>query len=338
MKNNIFSSYTNTVREIFSETDKIIADYIIDDNIESVWDSHDNWDGGIDFYHIIIRIPVKAFKQLENKSLLVDYEKTLQDCYNAAIRGENSSIQLNSVVFQPTSEDVYTIGDNTDYSMWTNGYFRLFISHLTDDKMAATNLKICIKPYGVDCFVAHEDIRISREWQTEIENALFTMDALCAIVTPKFCNSDWCDQEVGIALGQRKAVLPISKDKMPYGFFGKYQALKSIGKNANEIARCIWLTITENTKTKQIYFDKFLSLIINSTTTDEALERLKILKECPNTNKNVVIALRERYQETSVMKEKEVIDNMNQFFEQYGVESIKVSAPTPVLDNNDLPF
>lgn len=43
------------------------------------------------------------------------------------------------------------------------------------------------------------------------------MDALCAIVAPDFKNSNWCDQEVGIALGQRKLVIPISKDgEMPY--------------------------------------------------------------------------------------------------------------------------
>ena len=77
MAENIFSSYTNTVREIFTETDKSIAEYLIDGNIETVWDSHDNWNGGIDYYHIIVRIPVKTFKQLEKKNLLVDYEKTL---------------------------------------------------------------------------------------------------------------------------------------------------------------------------------------------------------------------------------------------------------------------
>ena len=195
---NIFSSYTNTVREIFAETDKSIAEYLIEDNIESIWDSHDNWDGGIDYYHIIVRISVKTFKQLEKKNLLADYEKALQDSYDIAMRGENSAIQLTGVFFKPVSEGIDSIGNNTDTSMWVNGYFRLFISHLTKDKIAARNLKICIKAYGIDCFVAHEDIRISREWEIEIENALFSMDALCAIVTSDFRKSEWCDQEVGM--------------------------------------------------------------------------------------------------------------------------------------------
>lgn len=338
MAENIFSSYTNTVREIFTETDKSIAEYLIDGNIETVWDSHDNWNGGIDYYHIIVRIPVKTFKQLEKKNLLVDYEKTLQDSYNIAMRGENSAIQLTGVYFQPASEGIDSFGNNTDTSMWDNGYFRLFISHLTKYKIAARNLKICMKEYGIDCFVAHEDIRISREWEIEIENALFSMDALCAIVTPDFRNSDWCEQEVGIALGQKKAVLPISKEMMPYGFFGKYQALKSTGKNANEIAKALWLVITENVKTRQIYFDKFLALIVNSATKEDALERLKILKECPNTSQGVAIALREKYQETSVMTEKEVVANLNDFFVQYNIEKIKISISATIQNNDDLPF
>lgn len=114
MAENIFSSYTNTVREIFTETDKGIAEYLIDGNIETVWDSHDNWNGGIDYYHIIVRIPVKTFKQLEKKNLLADYEKTLQDSYNIAMRGENSAIQLTGVYFQPVSEGIDSIGNNTD--------------------------------------------------------------------------------------------------------------------------------------------------------------------------------------------------------------------------------
>ena len=338
MAENIFSSYTNTVREIFTETDNGIAEYLINGNSETVWDSHDNWNGGIDYYRIIVRIPVKAFKLLEKKNLLADYEKTLQDSYNIAMRGENSAIQLTGVYFQPVSEGIDSIGNNTDTSMWANGYFRLFISHLTKYKIAARNLKICMKEYGIDCFVAHEDIQVLKEWEIEIENALFSMDALCAIVTPDFRNSDWCEQEVGIALGQKKAVLPISKEMMPYGFFGKYQALKSTGKNANEIAKALWLVITENVKTRQIYFDKFLALIVNSATKEDALERLKILKECPNTNQGVAIALREKYQETSVMTEKEVVANLNDFFAQYNIEKIKISISAPVQDNDDLPF
>ena len=108
---------------------------------------------------------------MEKKNLLADYEKALQDSYNIAMRGENSEIQLTGIYFQPVSEGIDSIGNNTDTSMWANGYFRLFISHLTKYKIAARNLKICMKEYGIDWFVAHEDIRISREWEIRSKRA-----------------------------------------------------------------------------------------------------------------------------------------------------------------------
>lgn len=80
----------------------------------------------------------------------------------------------------------------------------------------------------------------------EIEKALFTMDALCAIVVPDFIKSQWCDQEIGIALGQRKQVFAINKGAVPYGFFGRYQALKS-KKNASQMALEVWKAICKMT-------------------------------------------------------------------------------------------
>ena len=52
MEGNVFSTYTNTVREIFADTDESIAKFIFDGNIYSVGEPHDDWNGGVDFYHI----------------------------------------------------------------------------------------------------------------------------------------------------------------------------------------------------------------------------------------------------------------------------------------------
>lgn len=125
---------------------------------------------------------------------------------------------------------------------------------------------------------------------------------------------------------------------MPYGFFGKYQALNSKNKSANDIAFALWTVITENGMTAPIYFDKFLSLIVNSATTKEALDRLKTLRNCQKIDRNVAMSLRKKYQETSVMNEKEVVDCLNGFFEEHGVDKIKISSAAPVLNEETLPF
>lgn len=50
-----------------------------------------------------------------------------------------------------------------------------------------------------------------KEWQDEIEKALFAMDALAVILTPKFNGSKWTDQEVGVAVGRAVLIIPIGK-------------------------------------------------------------------------------------------------------------------------------
>jgi hypothetical protein len=50
--------------------------------------------------------------------------------------------------------------------------FRIFISHISKDKLKATRLKTCLETYGISGFVAHEDIHPTLEWQSEIERSL----------------------------------------------------------------------------------------------------------------------------------------------------------------------
>jgi hypothetical protein len=57
---------------------------------------------------------------------------------------------------------------------WKLGRFRLFMSHVQADKLLVSNVKNHLSRYGIDCFVAHEDIEPTKEWITEIENALDT--------------------------------------------------------------------------------------------------------------------------------------------------------------------
>ena len=79
--------------------------------------------------------------------------------------------------------------------------------------------------FGISCFVAHSDIEPTRTWQKEIEKALFSMDVLIALMTEDFSDSNWTDQEIGVAIGRNVLILPIRMGADPYGFIGKYQAI-----------------------------------------------------------------------------------------------------------------
>ena len=87
--------------------------------------------------------------------------------------------------------------------LWGNGRIRAFISHTAHHKEQANRLKSSLESYGVASFVAHEDIAPMKEWQGEIERALFSMSVLVALLTKEFSQSSWTDQEVGVAIGRR---------------------------------------------------------------------------------------------------------------------------------------
>lgn len=115
--------------------------------------------------------------------------------------------------------------------------FRLFISHISKDKDKATRLKDCLAPYAISGFVAHEDILPTLEWQTEIERALYSMDAFMAIHTEGFSASFWTQQEVGFAVGRGARIISFKMGEDPTGFISKHQALPRRRRAAEEIAR-----------------------------------------------------------------------------------------------------
>lgn len=109
---------------------------------------------------------------------------------------------------------------------WKDNYYRLFISHRSDDKAEVGALQKALENCGISAFVAHVDITPSKEWLEQIELALRTCDGLLAYLTDKFHESQWTDQEIGFALARGTRVIPLEKGSLPYGFMGKYQALR----------------------------------------------------------------------------------------------------------------
>lgn len=116
--------------------------------------------------------------------------------------------------------------------IWTEGAYRVFLSHKSGVKRDVAKLKDGLAVFGVSAFVAHEDIRPTRAWQAEIENTLVSMDAFVALLTDDFHDSDWTDQEVGYALARGVPMIAVKLGLDPYGFIGKFQALPCDWKEA----------------------------------------------------------------------------------------------------------
>jgi hypothetical protein len=115
--------------------------------------------------------------------------------------------------------------DEAAVGLWIPERLRVFVSHTSAHKVAVGDLASDLNREAFSCFVAHDAIEPSRQWQDVIELALRTSDILVAYVTSDFTSSKWTDQEVGWALGREIPVIPVKVEADPYGFFGAYQAV-----------------------------------------------------------------------------------------------------------------
>lgn len=102
---------------------------------------------------------------------------------------------------------------------------RVFISYSTKDKKAAATVKDFLSSYGLECFLAHEDLQVSEEWKERILEELLRCNIFIPILSNNFRDSDWGPQEIGVISGRKSvAIVPISLDKtVPFGFISNIQ-------------------------------------------------------------------------------------------------------------------
>ena len=255
---------------------------------------YDNWDGGRSFFTLMLEIPIPNYAGIDDKR--ESLEKSIYQRINALIRTETGN-SITEVVISPVLADVARPAD-TDVgpataiedvpSFWQPGYFRLFISHVSANKDSAHRLKEALARYQVAAFVAHDDIEPTKEWQAEIERALRTMDSLAALVTLGFIESRWCDQEVGIALGRGKLVVPLCAGADPHGFLGKHQGLQTKGMDAARVAEKLVEILIQHTLSAQRMSEALVERLINSSSWEQSKQTMNILEKVPGLNSSQV--------------------------------------------------
>lgn len=158
-------------------------------------------------------------------------------------------------------EKTYIVPPKAQNRIWKDKMYRLFISHKCEYKKEVSNLKQKLSIFGVDCFVAHKDIKPTRPWEKEIENALFSMDACVAIMTPNYHDSDWTDHEIGCARGRCVPIIPVKMGKDPYGIIAHIQAVSST-----------WSSLHFNLMQILIQYDQVKNAYINAISVCESFE------------------------------------------------------------------
>jgi hypothetical protein len=227
----------------------------------------------------------------------------------------------------------------SDSKFWKPNHFRLFLSHLSSFKVKASQLQSVLLDYGISSFVAHEDIEPTKEWQEEIEKALFSMDALAAILIPDFEKSDWTDQEIGVAIGRDVLVIPMRRGKDPYGFIGKYQGLQSSGKTIGTVSEELYKIIANHPKAKDKMASNIVDQIILSNDSEDAVKKLNLLR--------VVEALPEKHLEKvrdNTINNLHLHDSdgfislLNEMLSERDMEQFSTVAKEETSFDDDIPF
>lgn len=295
----------------------------------------EDYDGyGNDYDLIIIEVQTDKYVSLQKYKSINDVENIILSAFNEATKGGRMP---NGVTIRPNSNVQSTLFDSGIYQGWRNGYFRMFISHITSKKQQASNLKTALEEYGITSFVAHEDINPTREWQKEIQRALNSMDCMSAMLYDGFHESNWCDQEVGIALGRSITVLPLILDYDPYGFLGEYQGIKIKGLRPVDLAKKIFTILCDNSNTRSKYLSCLTNLFLSSNSKEDAIKWLKLIEQIPNTDVDFWKYIQSHANENEILLDADILKVLNAHFSLNNIPKIMKYVAT-TTEAEDLPF
>lgn len=233
---------------------------------------------------------------------------------------------------------------NEDADFWPAGSFRLFLSHVSANKIVVSELRDKLLDYGIAGFVAHEDIAPSREWVDEIEKALLTCEALVAVLSEGFKESSWTDQEVGFCHGRRVLIISVRDGLDPYGFISKYQAINGQRKSAAETARAIYRILVQHPKTSAAMASALVTLFEASDSFAEAKRRVGLLGDIVNWTPDLLRRIEEAVRTNSQIEDAwGVLGQVDRILkENRGAGFTPRPAPPPPspfeIDDDELPF
>lgn len=157
-----------------------------------------------------------------------------------------------------------------DQDEWRPGKFRLFLSHVADERDYAHRLKYRFLSYGVDAFVAHDDIRPADEWRAAVMRRLSDCDAAIALLHADFYRSEWTDQEVGWCLGRGVPTYSVRLGEDPRGFLADRQAFRGHPDQVDITAREVVETLAREKTTRARLIEALVDTLASAGSFEQA--------------------------------------------------------------------
>jgi hypothetical protein len=285
-------SYLAILNRLYERQKKTLLQEIVVNGTVSVhegWD-YDNWNGGTYGHAITLTVPEDIYLRVmeADKDVRNQINTDLNKLHNE--QNENFSVVFiemetkpdekwreKSGVYRPRMAASSIPGEDLR-RIWGNLHIRVFLSHKSSVKKDTSKLKQSLSKFGIAAFVAHEDIEPTEEWMREIERALFSMDALVALLSDNYHESNWTDQEVGVAIGRGVPLISIRLGMDPYGLMGKGQGLGGcIWSDTDDMASKIFHILVKKLSDKSRLFQSALSVYARSRGFEESAWNIKHL-------------------------------------------------------------
>jgi len=306
-------SYLATLNRLYERAGESLLREIVINGVLSIhegWD-YDNWNGGTYGHAITLTVSEDLYlRVMDGKD---DIQRRIATDINKLDNTQNEHVTEVFIEMESTGGDdwreqtgVYrprtiapSIAPEALQRIWGREHVRVFLSHKSSVKENASQLKQSLARCSVAAFVAHEDIEPTEEWQREIERALFSMDALVALLSADYHDSYWTDQEAGVAIGRGVPLIPIRLGMDPYGLMGKSQGLGGCSwSDTDGIALKVFHVLHKRLADKSRLFECALSgYAASESFVDSAWKVENLLSLFENLTSDKVMRIVEAYKE-----------------------------------------
>ncbi len=236
-------------------------------------------------YQLNLEVPLRFFASIQDA--IYKIETDIHEKLKPLIRNYYGEY-LQAVVIMPklmqsdtNSTDMEGANQNIsldDNSIWEKDYYKLFFSHTSKHNKVASQLQIKFKEFAISLFVAHKDIPPPHEGEKTIISATYSMNALVVWCTNDLIKSEWCDQEIGIAIGRDVLIIPIKAGSSPHGFIRKFQAISFHDNDTSLVCKNVFDILMTNSRTKLNMVKAIINKMCNSTSIRECQRTLSLIE------------------------------------------------------------
>jgi TIR domain-containing protein len=113
-----------------------------------------------------------------------------------------------------------------------------FISYSTKDQKLAEFVRAELQQHGLSVFMAQASLKPGQQWSDEIRANLKASDWVLFLASSAACESPWVQQELGMAIGASKRLIPTVWDLDPSnlpGWVSEKQALNLRGASVEQL-------------------------------------------------------------------------------------------------------